>query len=112
MKNINLLQIVVLCLCVSACLPGQVCRHKVMSHYAVAIEEQVPTRIVVYKINSWFGEAHAQAQLYRDGQWTYIQELFGVLSENEKPEHDQTGFVIYFTGEEFLQMLRDGHYHY
>jgi hypothetical protein len=97
-----------------SCLPSQVCRHKVMSHYAIAIEQQVPARIAVYKTGGPFvtGDAHAQVQIQRDGKWRYIQEIFGYLIETDVPEYPQEGFVLYFTVDEFLQMLTDGHYHF
>jgi hypothetical protein len=89
-----------------------VCRHKAMLYYSWAVE-QGPARIVIYKVSGApFYDAHAQAQIQRGGEWKYLSEFMGFMFELETPEVEQSGFVLYFTGEEFLTVLRDGHYHF
>ncbi len=95
---------------ISGCAGELVCRHHVLELASMGVEKRLETRISVYKVNHPLWEAHAQAQVKVDGKWKWMNDWFGyVIFENE-PTFTPTGYVLFYSIPEYLEILHKGSY--
>lgn len=87
-----------------------VCRHNVLQVASMGVEKRLETRITVYKVSHPFWDAHAQAQVKVDGKWKWMTDLFGYVILNDEPSLKPTGYVLFYSIPEYLEILRQGSY--
>jgi len=97
-------------ICISGCMGELVCRHRVLEVASMGVEKRLETRISVYKVDHPFWEAHAQAQVKVNGQWKWMNDLFGYVILNDEPSLTPTGYVLFYSIPEYLEMLKRGSY--
>lgn len=97
-------------ICISGCMGELVCRHQVMEVASIGVEKRLETRISIYKVDHPLWEAHAQAQVKVDGEWKWMTDWFGYVILTDKPSLTPTGYVLFYSIPEYLEILRKGSY--
>jgi len=95
---------------ISGCADKLVCRHQVLQMASMGIEKHLETRISIYKVSHPLWDAHAQAQVKVDGQWKWMDEWFGYLVLENEPSLAPTGYMLFYSIPEYLEVLRKGSY--
>jgi len=95
---------------ISGCADKLVCRHQVLQMASMGIEKHLETRISIYKVSHPLWDAHAQAQVKVDGQWKWMNEWFGYVTLDDAPSLAPTGYVLFYSIPEYLDVLRKGTY--
>ena len=95
---------------VAGCAGDLVCRHHALELASYGIEKKMDTRIAIYKVNDLMWDAHAQAQVKVDGKWKWMTDWFGYVSIEEQPTFKPTGYMVFLTIPEYLEVLKKGKY--
>lgn len=94
----------------SGCASELVCRHHVLELASMGVEKRLETRISVYKVNHPLWEAHAQAQVKVDGKWKWLNDWFGYVVFENDPSYTPTGYMLFYSIPEYLDVLHKGSY--
>lgn len=97
-------------ICISGCMGELVCRHRVLEVASMGVEKRLETRISVYKVSHPFWDAHAQAQVKVDGKWKWMNDFFGYVILSDEPSLTPTGYVLFYSIPEYLEVLHKGSY--
>jgi len=109
LKRASLIILLVL-LFISGCAGDLVCRHHALELASYGIEKKMDTRIAIYKVNDLMWDAHAQAQVKVDGKWKWMTDWFGYVSIQDEPTFKPTGYMVFLTIPEYLEVLKKGSY--
>jgi hypothetical protein len=97
-------------ICTLGCAGELFCRHHVLEVASLGVEKRLESRISVYKVNHPLWEAHAQAQVKVDGKWKWMDDWFGYVTLNDEPSLTPTGYVLFYSIPEYLEILHKGSY--
>jgi len=102
----EIIGIVGLCLLLSGCAGGLVCRHNVMADAAWAAEQGLDYEIVVYAIPKWmtFGVWDGHVQVKTDKGW--ISTSFGFPTFRETSDWDRKGWEGHYNIDRYMSLLR------
>ncbi|MFA5182145.1 MAG: hypothetical protein WC405_12560 [Syntrophales bacterium] len=92
------------------CAGDLVCRHHALELASYGVEKNMETRISIYKINDLAWDSHAQAQVKVDGKWKWMTDWFGYVSIEDDPTFKPTGYMLFLTIPEYLEVLKKGSY--
>ncbi|PKN17335.1 MAG: hypothetical protein CVU71_16260 [Deltaproteobacteria bacterium HGW-Deltaproteobacteria-6] len=97
-------------LLISGCADKLVCRHQVLETASMGVEKHLETRISIYKVSHPLWDAHAQAQVKVDGEWKWMDDWFGYVILGDEPALTPTGYMLFYSIPEYLEVLRQGSY--
>jgi len=92
------------------CMGQLACRHQALQHASLGVERNLETRISIYKVDHPAWDAHAQAQVKIDGKWKWMTEWYGYVFINDEPAYEPTGYVLFYSIPEYLEVLKKGSY--
>lgn len=95
---------------ISGCAGQLVCRHHALELASLGVEKHLETRISVYRVTHPFWDAHAQAQVKIDGKWKWMDDWFGYVTIENEPAYAPTGYVLFYSIPEYLEILSKGSY--
>jgi hypothetical protein len=94
----------------AGCMGELACRHQALEHASLGVEKNLETRISIYKVNHPTWDAHAQAQVKIDGKWKWMTEWYGYVFVQDEPSYEPTGYVLFYSIPEYLEVLKKGSY--
>jgi len=93
-----------------ACSGDLVCRHHALELASYGIERHMDTRICIYKVSDLMWDVHAQTQVQVDGKWKWMADWFGYVFIEDEPTFKPTGYMLFLTIPEYLEVLEKGSY--
>ena len=107
-SGLTFLLLLIISFTLSGCAGDLVCRHHALELASYDVEKRLETRISIYKVNDLMWDAQTQVKV--DGKWKWMTDWFGYVSIEDKPTFKPTGYMVFLTIPEYLEVLKKGSY--